>query len=79
MADDVLAGRERLNHVRGRPDGKTIIARAAGGAVLDERIAHADAKVDAIGHRIAHTAAFDYEVAGIVDPHAGFRVFNPDA
>ncbi len=79
MADEIEAGRKFLRRVRRRPDGETIVARAARGAILDDRMAHADAEIDAVGDGVPEAAAVHDKIAGIQDPHPGLGVFAPDA
>ena len=79
MADNIETGRVFLPGMRRRPEGETIIARVARGAILDDRVAHADAEVYPVSDGVAEAAALHDEVAGVVDPHAGLGVFTPDA
>ena len=79
MGDEIAAGGEVGGSVGGGPDGKTVVAGAARGAIGYDGALHANTQIDAVGQSVAKPAAVHHEAGGIDDPRAGLGVFHPDA
>jgi len=77
VREDVVAGLIRRRAIRGRPDGKGIIARAARSAIAHNATLHAHVDVDPIRDCIAEPAIGDEHTQGIGKPGTGFWCAPP--
>jgi hypothetical protein len=74
-----LRTRNRLRNVRGgRPYGKSVVAGAAGGAIVNQGIPHPDIQVVSVRDEISHPAITDDQSVGVTRPTPNFGMFYPN-